>query len=316
MKKKETTYQLVPPQNHRANAAERAIQTFKTHFKSGLSTVDSNFPIAEWDRLLDQAILTLNLLQSSRINPKLSAYAQLYGQFDFNATPIAPPGTKVIIHKKPESRASWDLNGQEGWYIGRSPQHYRCVKCYIPTSHAEVNSDTVVFVPEKINFPAVTTEDFLRQAAQDIISLLTHPPSTIIPSLHAGDTTRNALLDLATILQTPLPAQQQLEEATKSTTAAAANLNHHRVIKHQTKNPTTLQEALAKLTRVFQSKITQPPKTYHNQHQQHSYKHRATQALVANVVFNQHSLNHVYDDKGNCLQLDDLINGPNQGIWI
>ena len=29
-------YQLVPPSNHRANNAERAIQTFKNHFIAGL----------------------------------------------------------------------------------------------------------------------------------------------------------------------------------------------------------------------------------------------------------------------------------------
>ena len=31
---------LVPPHNHRANAAERAIATFKEHFIAGLATVD------------------------------------------------------------------------------------------------------------------------------------------------------------------------------------------------------------------------------------------------------------------------------------
>ena len=35
MAKKKTKYQLVPPHNHRANASERAIQTFKNHFKAG-----------------------------------------------------------------------------------------------------------------------------------------------------------------------------------------------------------------------------------------------------------------------------------------
>ena len=48
-------WQLVPPHNHRANAAERAIQTFKHHFKACLSTIDPDFPLCEWDRLLHQA---------------------------------------------------------------------------------------------------------------------------------------------------------------------------------------------------------------------------------------------------------------------
>ena len=49
----ETKYQLVPPHTHRRNLAERAIQTFKNHFKAGLASVDPNFPLSEWDRLLE-----------------------------------------------------------------------------------------------------------------------------------------------------------------------------------------------------------------------------------------------------------------------
>lgn len=35
--KSEVNYQLVPPKTHRSNAAERAIQTYKNHFKAGLA---------------------------------------------------------------------------------------------------------------------------------------------------------------------------------------------------------------------------------------------------------------------------------------
>ena len=49
-------FQRVPPKEHRVNAAERAIRTFKNHFVSILCTVDSKFPLTEWDRLLPQTI--------------------------------------------------------------------------------------------------------------------------------------------------------------------------------------------------------------------------------------------------------------------
>jgi hypothetical protein len=176
MKKKETNFQLVPPHMHRANAAERAIQTFKNHFKAGLASVDPAFPVAEWDRLLQQAFLTLNLLRPARANPKLSAYAYIHGQFDFNKTPLAPPGTKVLVHAKPNNRASWDPNAKEGWYIGPSMNHYRCVTCFLPGTRAEVNADTVVFFPKNIVFPKVTTADFLKQVSMNIVSLLANPP--------------------------------------------------------------------------------------------------------------------------------------------
>ena len=52
---------------------------------AGFATCDKEFPVAEWDRLLVQAALTLNLLRTSRVNPKLSAYAYLFGNFDFKS---------------------------------------------------------------------------------------------------------------------------------------------------------------------------------------------------------------------------------------
>jgi hypothetical protein len=62
-------FQRAPPKERRANIAERAIRTFKNHFISILCSVDSNFPMTEWDRLIPQTTLTLNLLRSSRIHP-------------------------------------------------------------------------------------------------------------------------------------------------------------------------------------------------------------------------------------------------------
>eukprot|EP00804_Cyclotella_cryptica_P000229 CCRYP_016187-RB/>CCRYP_016187-RB protein AED:0.43 eAED:0.43 QI:0/0/0/1/0.5/0.33/3/0/375 len=95
--------QLVEPHNHRANAAERAIQTFKNHFIAGLSSVDPEFPIQLWDELLEQAQDTLNLLWTSQQNTKLSAYATLEGPFNFDKTPLAPPGTKALVYLDPKN---------------------------------------------------------------------------------------------------------------------------------------------------------------------------------------------------------------------
>jgi len=85
-------YQLVPPAKHWVNAAEHAIHTFKDHFIAILSMVDLNLLLAEWDRLLPHAVITLNLLWS-HLHPSLSAHASLFGNyFDYNWVPFAPPG--------------------------------------------------------------------------------------------------------------------------------------------------------------------------------------------------------------------------------
>ena len=54
--------QLVEPLNHRVNAAERAIQTFKDAFIAALATTDVDFPIQLWDRLTPQVQTCLNLM--------------------------------------------------------------------------------------------------------------------------------------------------------------------------------------------------------------------------------------------------------------
>ena len=97
--KQQVTHKLVPPHIHRRNLAERAIQTFKHHFIAGLASADPKFPVAEWDRLLPQAILTLNLLQRARINENLSAHAYLFGEFNFQATPLSTRNQSTNSHK-------------------------------------------------------------------------------------------------------------------------------------------------------------------------------------------------------------------------
>ena len=48
---------------------------------------DLQFKMQLWNRLLPQVIITLNLLQSSCLNPRLSTYTQVQENFDFNRTP-------------------------------------------------------------------------------------------------------------------------------------------------------------------------------------------------------------------------------------
>ncbi len=124
--------QLVPPHNHRVNAAERAIATFKEHFIAALATVDAHCPLQLWVEFLPQVELTLNMLRFSRRDPKKPT--RKYGTFDFNKTPLAPIGTKALIYDDPASRASWAPHATEGFYVGPAPDHYRCLLFYIPAT--------------------------------------------------------------------------------------------------------------------------------------------------------------------------------------
>ena len=124
MKKYDVRWQLVEPNNHRVNAAERAIQTFKSYFLAGLACVDKEFPLQLWCYLLFQAELTLNLLRTARSDPSKSAYEALEGKFDYNATPLAPPGTKALVYETPKRRAAWAPHAVDAWYLGLAMDHY------------------------------------------------------------------------------------------------------------------------------------------------------------------------------------------------
>ena len=78
---KDVDYQLVPLNIYWRNASERAIQTFKKHFITGLCSFNTYLPLQFWDILLDQATTTLNMMHKSIINPNLSAHEQIFGMF-------------------------------------------------------------------------------------------------------------------------------------------------------------------------------------------------------------------------------------------
>ncbi len=122
--KKICTIQLVPPGYYCRNLAKRAIQTLINHFKAIIAGVDDNFPMNLWDRLLPQAVLTLNLLQQSNIARTVSAYQYIHLAFDYNKMPLAPMGCAAQIHKRSEKRGSWAANLVDGWYLRTTPEHY------------------------------------------------------------------------------------------------------------------------------------------------------------------------------------------------
>ena len=117
-------FQLVPPDMHRRNAAERAIRTFKAHFLAILAGVADDFPRNLWDLLLPQTEMTLNMLRQATAMPTVSAWEYFHGKkFNYGATPLGPLGINVLIHAKPGKRKSWDFRGKDGWSVGVSLKH-------------------------------------------------------------------------------------------------------------------------------------------------------------------------------------------------
>ena len=171
---------------------KKTIQTFKAHFVAILNGVDQSLPLNLWDRILPQAEKTLNLLRQSKVAPKVSAYAYLYGPHDYNRMPLAPLGCAVQMHNKPQKRTSWGNHAMDGWYIGTSDEHYRCFRIYHKETRAERTSDTVFFKHKYLTMPTVTRADRVLQAAKDLTQAIQHEFPTALPATNIEELTKLA----------------------------------------------------------------------------------------------------------------------------
>ena len=104
----------------------------------------------------------------------MSAYAGLHGgAFDFASHPIAPAGTRILIHDKPTFRSSWAPHGVPGYYLGPALQHYRSYRVWSSTTKAIRITDTVAWFPHGLTVPGYSAHDTLLTAVGALRSALT-----------------------------------------------------------------------------------------------------------------------------------------------
>jgi hypothetical protein len=167
---------------------------------AGLASSGPDFPIYLWDRLLHQAVLTLNLLQTSRLHPHISTAAQLYGPFDYNKPPLAPTGTKIIVHEKTNQRQNWAPNGKHVDSLGPEIHHYLWQNVYITPTASECIVDTLEKFPHNYQMPQISPTDRLHMAAHDITDTVKHH-HPYVPFAIIGDATITAISTLAYIFK-------------------------------------------------------------------------------------------------------------------
>ena len=93
---------LVPPNNHRRNIAKTSIHTCKYHFIGVLSGAAESFLEHLWCQVIPQAERQFLLLRQSKSNPKNSAYAHMYGPYNYDTTHFFPVGMENLVHDKPK----------------------------------------------------------------------------------------------------------------------------------------------------------------------------------------------------------------------
>ena len=180
---------------------------------SGLSANYLSFPLSKWDHLLPHFYITLNHLQSSRRQPKLSAHVCLFGSFDFHHPTLSVPGTKVLIHKTEKQRRIFSPHSLEGIYVGLDLNHCFCYTCYINPTNAIITAVTLDFFPSTIPLPQVTSNTYLPQMAEDLLTFLQNKEKHPITQLTYGSHLTNAYIQISQIFQIATYCTAQLQPA-------------------------------------------------------------------------------------------------------
>jgi hypothetical protein len=117
--------------SHHRNAAEGAIRSFKDQLIDGLCSTYKSFPMYLWDRLLPQAVLKLNMLRASRINPKLSASTHTSMVNIIKTHRPWHHHEQESLHMKHQITGEHGRLMQDGWYIGPALENHKCYTVYI-----------------------------------------------------------------------------------------------------------------------------------------------------------------------------------------
>jgi hypothetical protein len=159
------TYELVPPNDHHCNLAEKAIQTFKDHMISMLSGCLPTMPMHLWCQLLPQIERQLLLLHQSKANPNILAYAHVYGHHDYKCHPFVPIGMKALVNDQSHKGCLFAQHCRKVFVLGISTNYYRCWKFWLVTTCVTRISGTAFFKHKYLRNPAVTPEDRVIEAA-------------------------------------------------------------------------------------------------------------------------------------------------------
>jgi hypothetical protein len=146
----------------------------------------------------------------------------LFGQFDFNRTPLAPPGTRVVAHFKPKARRTWAPRGEEAWYVGAAKDHYICYRFWMTGTNKKRIVDTLEFFPQHVKMPHLSTYELAIQAACELTFAL-HNPAPEAPFAHIVHKQHEALHRLAKFFKeiaAPEPQQATTELPTESPSGA------------------------------------------------------------------------------------------------
>ncbi|KAL7502096.1 hypothetical protein ACHAXN_000756 [Cyclotella atomus] len=96
--------------------------------------------------------LTLNMLRPANVRPSVSSYMYIYGNHDYNKTPLAPLGCKTQCFVGPDNRTSH--------------------RVFVKETSAERVTDALVFMHRHITNPVVSKADQITVVAKELTNAI------------------------------------------------------------------------------------------------------------------------------------------------
>jgi hypothetical protein len=154
------------PNMHRTNPAKRTVRKWKNHFTAGLAGLPPLFPLAHWCKLTTQSNATLNMMRPCCLNPLLFVHKALEGTFLFDATPMVPLGTEVLVHQKPGQRKTWGYHAAKAWYLSHATTHYLCICVIMKDTGGECVMDMFQYQHHAIPVLAIMATKCILEATR------------------------------------------------------------------------------------------------------------------------------------------------------
>ena len=160
----------VAPHNHCVNAAEPVVKTAKYHLITALATLDWSCPIQLWSKMMEQIQDTLNMFRASKNGTTKTAYQELEGGFDWNATPIASLETKGSVFIHPDNPNTFAPHCDNGYTVDRCNSHYQLLSFYIQATSGYQHSGTYRLYPQHCRMFTISKEDRTVEAAANLLT--------------------------------------------------------------------------------------------------------------------------------------------------
>jgi hypothetical protein len=112
------------------------------------------------------------MLHPSQLDPSKSAYEAVYGPYDWNRFPLAPPGCKAVIYESPGTRGSWASHGTNAWYLGPLVDHYQCNHFVVPDTRAYRVSGSAKLFPQHYQVPFLMWNENFQEVIDELATTI------------------------------------------------------------------------------------------------------------------------------------------------